>query len=225
MCGKQYKIWGDGAAGVPTVYTNSFDGDGEELWQTCHEVGCGAMNLVVIYNFDFDNCLTPWPAEGVRHGQEPFRGEADEHLRWIVDNVVPSVESDCHPAYSAIAGYSLAGLFALYAAWQTNLFCRVACASASLWYPRFIEYLKANKPKTSLDSIYFSLGDREHKTHHPLMRHIRECTDETFSLIKRMGIKTTFELNPGNHFAEPNKRLAKAIRWLVEVNASLDSLN
>lgn len=201
--------------GAPNVYTHSFEGDGGDLWAACHEVGCKAMNLIVVYDFDFDNYLTPWPAAGVRRGQEPFRGEADEHLRWLTDELIPNVESHHRPAYSAIAGYSLAGLFALYAAWRTRHFSRIACVSASLWYPRFIEYLKDTKPKAHPDCIYFSLGDKEHKTHHPLMSHIEECTNKAFSLAKGMGIRATFEMNPGNHFTEPDQRIAKAIRWLI----------
>lgn len=37
--------------------------------------------------------------------------------------------------FIGIAGYSLAGLFALYALYKTDVFTRVASMSGSLWFP------------------------------------------------------------------------------------------
>ncbi len=65
------------------------------------------------------------------------------------------------PAWRGIAGYSLAGLFALYAICQTDVFSRVGCMSGSLWFPGFKEYVFSHEPKRWADCIYFSLGDRE----------------------------------------------------------------
>ena len=42
--------------------------------------------------------------------------------------------------YHAIAGDSMAGLFAVYALYRTQVFSRVASASGSLWYPGLLEY-------------------------------------------------------------------------------------
>ena len=47
-----------------------------------------------------------------------------------------------------IAGYSLAGLFALWAAWNSGYFRRVASVSGSLWYPGFTDYIRNNEPKS-----------------------------------------------------------------------------
>ena len=41
-----------------------------------------------------------------------------------------------------IGGYSLAGLFSLWAAYQTDVFSGFAAASPSVWFPGFIEYMK-----------------------------------------------------------------------------------
>ena len=38
-------------------------------------------------------------------------------------------------SFIGIAGYSLAGLFALYALYKTDAFTRVASMSGSLWFP------------------------------------------------------------------------------------------
>ena len=38
--------------------------------------------------------------------------------------------------------------------------------------------------------------------------------DEIQKIIESKGVETTFEMNNGNHFAQPEERLAKAIKWL-----------
>ena len=61
-----------------------------------------------------------------------------------------------------IGGYSLAGLFSLWAAYQTDVFSGIAAASPSVWFPGFIEYMKEHEIKS--ETVYLSLGDREEKT-------------------------------------------------------------
>ena len=120
-----------------------------------------------------------------------------------------------------IAGYSLAGLFALWAAWNSGYFRRVASVSGSLWYPGFTDYIRDNAPKsgcgekTGLEKAYFSLGDRESRTRHPLMSRVDACTAEVVERVRSYGIETTFEWNPGNHFDHPDLRMARALAWLL----------
>lgn len=211
------KIWNNTTESVPTVYIHSFTGNGEDVWEACTQLQTPPFNLVSIYDFDFDNSLTPWPAEGVRKGQPPFRGKADAHLKAIIDTVIPQAESQlpAPPAYSAMAGYSLAGLFTLWSAWHTDRFRRLACVSGSLWYPDFIAYIKSHPMFSKPECIYFSLGDKESKTRHPLMSTVDDCTREAVGTIISLGIRTTFESNPGNHFTAPALRMAKAIKWML----------
>ena len=60
-----------------------------------------------------------------------------------------------------------------------------------------------------------TLGDKESKTRHPLMSTVDACTREAVGTISSLGIRTTFESNPGNHFTAPALRTAKAIRWML----------
>ena len=64
-------------------------------------------------------------------------------------------------------GYSMAGLFSLWAAYQTDAFAGVAAASPSIWFPDFLQYMKEHDIRT--ESVYLSLGDREEKTRNPVM--------------------------------------------------------
>lgn len=65
-----------------------------------------------------------------------------------------------------IGGYSLAGLFALWAAYQTDTFKAVAAASPSIWFPGFVDFMKDREIHTK--RVYLSLGDKEEKTRIPL---------------------------------------------------------
>ncbi len=212
-------IW-KGAAdrSLPTVYIHSVAGDGHNVWNRCREMGCPEFNLVSIHDFDFEGELTPWPAPGVRKGLPMFNGNAEAHLEKLLDEIMPEVERSLpHPSsVNAIAGYSLAGLFAFWSQWKTDVFHRVGCGSASFWYPGFIDFMKTHKILRKPDYVYLSLGDNESNTKHPVMSRVGDCTEQVLSFLDKTGIAHDFEINPGNHFSDPDGRLAKAIKAILK---------
>jgi len=119
------------------------------------------------------------------------------------------------PAWRGIAGYSLAGLFALYAIYRTDVFSRVGCMSGSLWFPGFKEYVFSHEPKRRPDCIYFSLGDKEVKTRNPVLKTVQENTEEIQAFYQNKGIDTVFHLNPGNHFVQGIERTIACIQRLL----------
>ena len=114
-----------------------------------------------------------------------------------------------------IVGYSLAGLFALWAAWNSGYFRRVASVSGSLWYPGFTDFIRDNAPTGHIGKVCISLGDRESHTRHPLMSQVDTCTAAVVDAVKTRGIDTVFKWNPGNHFDHPERRMARAIAEMV----------
>ena len=84
--------------------------------------------------------LSPWPAPAV-FGREDFGNGAAETL-----NEILQYTRDKDKTYH-IGGYSLAGLFSLWAAYQTDIFSGVAAASPSIWFPGFTDYMKNNQQK------------------------------------------------------------------------------
>ena len=67
-------------------------------------------------------------------------------------------------------------------------------------------------------NIYLSLGGKEEKTKNPVMARVGDRT-RTQEQILRNDPKvkhTTLEFNSGGHFADAQKRLAKAVKWLLE---------
>ena len=119
-----------------------------------------------------------------------------------------------------IAGYSLAGLFATWAAFNSSAFSRIASASGSLWYPKFARFV-AERPLTRpIDCAYFSLGSKEAKTPSRLLRNVATGTDEVVVAFRSKGVPTRFETNPGNHFKEPTLRMARGITWTISQQAT-----
>lgn len=110
--------------------------------------------------------------------------------------------------YVGIAGYSLAGLFALYAMYRCDCFARVASMSGSLWFPRFREYVLRYAMVRKPEKLYISLGDAEAKTKHAVLKTVQENTEAILQHYQELGVDVRWELNPGNHFRDAAMRSA-----------------
>lgn len=169
--------------------------------------GQNDFKLVAFKVQDWNRDLSPWSDPAV-FGKEGFGGEAlrtlDEILKYCTDK---------SKTYF-IGGYSLAGLFALWAACRTDLFRGVAAASPSLWFPGFTDYMKETGFKCG--SVYLSLGDKEEKTRNAVMATVGDKIRETYALLKVRNIDCTLEWNEGGHFKEADLRTAKAFSWVLK---------
>ena len=143
----------------------------------------------------------------------PFTGGADRYLALLLAEILPRAKKlVCgSPPRTCIAGYSLAGLFALYAMYRCDAFDRAASISGSLWYPHFREFAAEHEMPRRPDRIYLSLGVKEKKTRHPLLKTVQDNTEAIAKHYRQLGIEVTFELNPGNHFQDAPFRSAKGI--------------
>ena len=152
--------------------------------------------------------LSPWEAPAV-FGKEGFGDGAARTLEEVL-----AFCGDRDKTY-ILGGYSLAGLFALWAACRTGVFSAVAAASPSVWFPGFIDYLKVHEMKAS--RVYLSLGDREERTRNPVMASVGDRIRETAGLLQASGVQTVLEWNPGNHFVDSDRRMAKAFAWAMDI--------
>ena len=172
-------------------------------------------NLVLIQGVDWDRDLTPWPAPGAFKGQN-FSGGAGEFLAEITNSLIPAAEAELgvQNPVRGILGYSLAGLFALYALYSTDAFSLCGCVSGSLWYDGWTDYMAAH-PLTRPARVHLSVGDREKKSRNLRMAKVEDCFREAEALLRDQGAEVTFVLNPGNHFQEPLERQRRALDWLL----------
>lgn len=166
---------------------------------------------------DWNKELAPWEAPAV-FGKEGFGAGAADTLAFLTETLLPWLNH----AYGGrddiafyLGGYSLAGLFALWAAYQTEAFTGIAAVSPSVWFPGWDTYLSSHSLRTL--QVYLSLGDKEEKTRNKVMAKVGENIRKQDAIIEKENDKIAhvLEWNRGNHFAEPELRTAKGFAWLL----------
>lgn len=175
--------------------------------------------------------FSPWCAPRVFAKGPNFGDGAQKTLDTLINQVIPWAESELAepPAYRALVGYSLAGLFSLWAGVSPQLgapdapqpaatFQRIGAVSGSFWFPGLLGYVdqQLRGGVVGLTHAYLSLGDREARTPNPQIMHVRENAELLASKLENAGITSTFELNRGNHFQNIGGRMQKALDWLVK---------
>lgn len=214
------------------IYTFGTGSDAVILWGTFPHTGkeeesllitlsrlCGQKNFTLIAYFvnNWNAEFSPWKAQDSK-GNEVFTGKGKETLAWIQDYALRYINHNFEediPVF--LTGYSLAGLFSLWAFYESNNFTGVACCSGSLWMDGWKDYI-IDKSVPSDSLVYLSLGGKEEKTNDPKMATVGDRTREQEQKMKRdSNVKECIlEWNKGGHFADSGKRVAKGICWLLE---------
>ena len=143
-------------------------------------------------------------------------GKGNDTLRFLEDEFLPEIKSKFPKSEVFLTGYSLAGLFSLWALYETDKFNGAVCCSSSLWFDKWDEYASLHRIK-SPSTIYMSLGDREEKTKNKVMSKVGDRTRRQAEILKEDPNveKLYFEWNEGGHFDEPLKRVAKGITRIL----------
>lgn len=107
--------------------------------------------------------FSPWEAPAA-FGTEAFDGQGARTLKWLLEEGVPYIDRTYHVKEQEhwLASYSLAGLFALWAAYECDTFAGIACCSGSLWFKDWDIYMREHKLKRKC-GVYLSLGGKEEK--------------------------------------------------------------
>ena len=212
-------------AGAPIVYLLGDVADNSPI-----QVPEG-VSLVNIGVDLWEENFSPWCAPRVFAKGPNFGDGAQKTLDTLINQVVPWTESELTepPAYRALVGYSLAGLFSLWAGVSPQLsdaaapqsattFQRIGAVSGSFWFPGLLDYVdqQLSEGAVGLTHAYLSLGDREARTPNPQIMHVRENAELLANKLENAGITSTFELNRGNHFQNVEGRMQKALDWLVK---------
>lgn len=167
------------------------------------------IRMIFLKVDDWNLQLSPWESPAV-FGNEDFKGGAAETLKAVTELCAKGGKR------FYIGGYSLAGLFALWAAYQCDAFEGVAAASPSVWFPGFTAFMESRKIQSK--AVYLSLGDREEKTAHPVLGTVGESIRTAHELLKRQNVRTVLEWNKGGHFKDPEKRVAAAFAKAIELS-------
>lgn len=229
-------------AGAPIVYLLGDVADNSPI-----QVPEG-VSLVNVGVDLWEENFSPWCAPRVFAKGPNFGDGAQKTLDTLINQVIPWAESELTdpPAYRVLVGYSLAGLFSLWAGVSQQVargcqpdtatapqlsgpdaphvgapaatFQRVGAVSGSFWFPGLLDYVdqQLSGGVVGLTHAYLSLGDREARTPNPQIMHVRENAELLASKLDNAGITSTFELNRGNHFQNVEGRMQKALNWLVK---------
>ena len=212
-------------AGAPIVYLL---GDVADHSPIQVPEGVGLVNVGVDL---WEENFSPWCAPRVFAKGPNFGDGAQKTLDTLINQVIPWTESDLTepPAYRVLVGYSLAGLFSLWAGVSQQVargfqpgaaatFQRIGAVSGSFWFPGLLDYVdqQLSGGAVGLTHAYLSLGDREARTPNPQIMHVRENAELLASKLESAGITSTFELNRGNHFQNVEGRMQKALDWLLK---------
>ena len=160
--------------------------------------------------------LSPWKSPAV-WGKESFGGNAAGTLRFLTEQVIPTLKQQFALPENVriiLGGYSLAGLFALWASTQTDLFYGIAAASPSVWFPGWMEFEQQHPIQAQ--HIYLSLGDKEEHTKNAVMAVVGDNIRTLHSQLIARGADCTLEWNSGGHFKDADLRTARAFRWVME---------
>ena len=168
---------------------------------------------------DWERDLMPWGDPAV--SKRPEAGTcAVDTLRYLLDGLLPWLKERYGEWPVVLGGYSLAGLFSLWAARETNTFAGIAAASPSVWIQGWPEY--ADSHPLHARQVYLSLGEREEKTRNRAIAQVGERIRNEHALLERQlgGNNCALEWNPGGHFVDCERRLARSFIWNLQKLAS-----
>ncbi len=95
------------------------------------------FRLLAVKVESWNHDLSPWPAPAV-FGKDDFGDGAEE----LLTEILKLCQDESKIYY--LGGYSLAALFSIWAAYQTDKFAGIAAASPSIWFPGFVDYMKSH---------------------------------------------------------------------------------
>ena len=223
--GHEVRVYGSVASRtpLPVLVLHTIADEGQAVWRDCLHYELPPFVLVEVAVPAWHRDMTPWPGTALTPRGEPFDGGADAYLACLLERIMPRVRRMLAftPTWQGLVGYSLAGLFALYAHFRTDAFARIASVSGSLWYWEFDAFVRDTPVPFAPRSLYLSLGDREGHVKDEVLSTVEACTQAIVDCLVRGGSTVTYERTSGNHFYEPEARIVRAIAHLLTNNAPI----
>lgn len=210
---RKYTLLGDTRVSTFLMYLidESNSEDYNQIYQKLSDRNQVCMIAVAVH--DWQGELSPWPAPAI-FGKHDFAGNASLLLSEL-ERFWDWFQSNYHVKTDQLylSGYSLAGLFAIWASSQTNIFKKIVAVSPSVWYMNFVDYLEQHPIHTN--KAYLSLGDKEANAKNKAMATVKVRFESVIQILQKQNIPLTYEYNPGNHFQDVELRMIKGIQSLL----------
>lgn len=165
--------------------------------------------LVIVNIQNWNEQLSPWQASVFKSND--FSGGGQQTYDFLINDLVPYLKDHFLFQEVYVAGYSLAGLFALYVLSLDTDLSGAICCSGSLWFPHLIDFLKNHQVRDK--KIYLSLGNKEHQTKHHVLSTIKQKTERVYRFYQNNNI-CFYQLHQGNHFQDVQERLLAGMKWI-----------
>ncbi len=178
-----------------------------------------SVSIVVIEEVNWNDDLTPWPAEGVFKKAKPFGGQAAAFLNKLTNEIIPETERSMgiENAERTLLGVSLSGLFGVWSAFNTDAFTNIISISGSLWYDGFVEWMKEQSLSPRIKKVCMLLGEKEKNAKEKRMATVEKRTQAAANILKeKTQASVTFELVEGTHFSPIMPRLERAFEITEE---------
>lgn len=210
--GHECRLYGSGAEPILIIQPS----DSHDLRKMNMEVDLIRESSKVDFRFcalkitNWEQELTPWKAEGLfRQGN--FGDGARSTLQFINNRLLPEIAGNAKSVI--LGGYSLAGLFSLWCAYQLPVFDAIAAMSPSVWYKGWADFMVNHNPVVK--NIYLSMGDQEEKTRNKTLSQAGNILRNFDVVLNKQGVCHYLEWNEGNHFANTSIRNAKGFVWAL----------
>ena len=198
---------------------NEVDGFDGEARMIADAAGGVQFAMTGIVTTDWAMDLMPWHDPKVARDERVGQG-AELTLLYIEKVLLPGLRERFGKLPVVLGGYSLGGLFSLWAASQTSSFDGIAAVSPSVWIKGWLDYAAANPVKAK--AVYLSLGDREEHTRNKTFAAVGDNIRAEHELLKaQLGNENcVLEWNEGSHFMDSDKRTARGFSWCMKLLAS-----
>ena len=157
---------------------------------------------------------TPWSHPTYKPGAPDFGGAAEAFLRDTVLPVAKVMRNEHSEGPIGLFGYSLAGLFCLFAMLNTELFLTYLLASPSTWYPGIVNRV-ARTPLACDPRVVVACGANEGLDHPEPIAGIRQDTDRLIAcLSERLTCRPVVVVDEFDHHHGLAVRLQSLLeRW------------
>lgn len=228
--------YGGGTERYPVIYVNGEIPVSEIVTILVNNKMLSDFILLAVKPKNWNDDFSPWEAPAFRKGEEPPRGRAGLYLSCLTEKIKPYMDAHYRtkpePEHTALFGYSLGGLTAVYAVYRTDVFGVIGSLSGSLWFDGFCEFMEREKPLRRDIKVYFSLGKKEGRSKNPRMGQVAACTERAAEILRgQLEGKSIpadgfgepqrgavyFEWNEGGHFHDMEGRFAKAFAWCCQI--------
>lgn len=192
----------------------------KEVGTIGHEVSLIAQHTphpFVMAAFKIDDWhlqMSPWHDDAISRREEVGH-HAEETLRFITHRLLPVLQQRFGDLPVVLGGYSLAALFSLWAATQTNVFTGIAAASPSVWIDGWQTFASSHPILSKV--AYLSIGRKEEHVRNLSMARVgANIRFEQQLLEQQLGPNnTTLQWNEGGHFDHMDARTAQAYAWTI----------